>query len=303
MSTTEASTRTVVAPHAPAARRHGGGKNGRSDIGLGIRIVTAVGLLLMVIVQLVPFYTTLMSSLKPKTDLSSQWLPPLGDLTFKNFATAVSEGHILIAIGNSAIVTFFSTILVCLIGALAAYPLARRRSKLNGGIAFGFIGLMMIPPLSTLVPLYVTMRDIGALNTRWGVILVMVAGNLPLAVFLYMAFMRSLPVSIEEAASVDGAQPMQILLRIVFPMLKPVTATVAILVSVGVWNEYALSGFFLQTPDTMTIAPTVANFFSSSGSNLNAAAAASLLSVVPILIVYLMLQKYFIKGMVAGSQK
>lgn len=278
-------------------------RNSRARGSGAVRMLIAVGLLLMVLVQLVPFYITLTTALKPKTDLSSQWLPPMGTFTLQNVVTAVTQGNILTAIGNSAIVTVGSTVLVCLIGALAAYPLARRTTRLNAGISFGIIGLMMIPPLSTLVPLYVIMRQIGALNTHWGIILVMVAGNLPVAIFLYTAFIRGLPVSIEEAASVDGAKPFQILFKIVFPMLKPVTATVIILTSVGIWNEFALSGFFLQSPEMRTIAPTIASFFSSSGSNMNAAAAASLLSVVPVLIAYLVLQKYFIKGMIAGAGK
>ena len=110
-------------------------------------------------------------------------------------------------------------------------------------------------------------------------------------------------MSIEEAATVDGANLIQVLFRIVFPMLKPVTATVVILTSVATWNEYALSVYLLTDPDRQTIAPAISAFFSVQSSNLGAASAASLLAVLPILVVYLFLQKYFIKGMVAGAEK
>lgn len=260
------------------------------------------GLGLIALLQLLPFYFGLTTASKPKTDLSSPWIFP-GEIYWKNFQTAMEQGHILTAIGNSAIVTVISTVLVCVIGAFTAYPLARRVTIGNQIVYAGIIALIMIPPLSVLVPLYTLMKDLGGLNTHWGIIVLMVTGNLPLAVFLYTAFMRSLPVSIEEAATVDGAGSLQVLFRVVFPMLKPVTATVAILAGVAIWNEFALSTYFLRDQATRTIAPAVASFFASQGSNPGAAAAASLLSVAPVLLAYLFLQRNFIKGMVAGAMK
>ncbi|UNK70226.1 carbohydrate ABC transporter permease [Microbacterium sp. H1-D42] len=266
------------------------------------RVLIYIALGFVALLQLLPFYFGITTAAKPKSDLSSPWTLP-SDIYWQNFATALEQGQILTAIGNSAIVTVISTVLVCVLGALTAYPLARRITRGNQLVYAGIIALIMIPPLSVLVPLYTLMKGIGGLNTHWGIILVMVTGNLPLAVFLYTAFMRSLPISIEEAATVDGANSLQVLFRVVFPMLKPVTATVAILAGVAIWNEFALSTYFLREPATRTIAPAVANFFASQGSNPGAAAAASLLSVVPVLLAYLFLQRNFIKGMVAGAMK
>lgn len=266
------------------------------------KVLIYIGLAFVALLQLLPFYFGLTTASKPKTDLSSPWVFP-GEIFWTNFRTAMEQGHILTAIGNSVIVTGISTVLVCVLGAFTAYPLARRLTRGNQLVYAGIIGLIMIPPLSVLVPLYTLMKDLGGLNTHWGIILLMVTGNLPLAVFLYTAFMRNLPLSIEEAATVDGANALQVLFRIVFPMLKPVTATVAILAGVGIWNEFALSTYFLRDPDTRTIAPAVANFFASQGSNPGAAAAGALLSVVPVLLAYLFLQRSFISGMVAGAMK
>ncbi|MFE6734680.1 carbohydrate ABC transporter permease [Microbacterium sp. NPDC057650] len=275
----------------------------RGGMSLGARLAIGLGLLLAVLLQLLPFYITVTTSLKAKSDLSSQWIFPFGDWYLQNFATAVQQGHILRAIGNSALVTVVSTVLVCVIGALAAYPLARRATVGNRLVLAGIIGLIMVPPLSILVPLYSMLVQMKGVNTYWGTILVMTAMQLPLAIFLYTAFMRGLPISIEEAASVDGANAVQVLFRIVFPMLKPVTATVVILTGVAVWNEYALSVFLMRSPEMRTIAPAIGSFFATSSSDLGAAAAASLISVLPVLVVYLVLQRYFIKGMVAGSEK
>ncbi len=265
--------------------------------------IIGVGLVIVIGMQLLPFYVALTTSLKPKTDLSSQWVFPFGNIYWENFATAIGDGNILRAIANSAIVTIGSTLLICLLGALAAYPLARRNTTGNKLVLLSIVGLIMVPPLSILVPLYTMLTQMGAVNTYWGTILVMTASQLPLSIFLYTAFMRGLPLSVEEAATVDGASTIQLLFRVVFPMLKPVTATVMILTSVTVWNEYALSVFILRSPEMRTIAPSIGAFFSTQNSNLGAAAAAALIAVVPVLIIYLALQRYFIKGMVAGSEK
>lgn len=266
-------------------------------------VAIALGLVVAVVVQLAPFYIALTTSLKAPTELTSQWVLPQQGVYWQNFRIAVEDGGILRAIGNSAIVTVVSTIAVCLLGAFAAYPLARRRTTLNRLVLAGIVALIMIPPLSILVPLYSLLTDLGGTNTYWGAVVAMVVTQLPLSVFLYTAFMRGLPVAIEEAAAVDGANLLQMLFHIVFPMLKPVTATVAILTSVAVWNEYALSVFLLRDPEVRTIAPTISTFLASQGNSLGAAAAAALISVAPVLLAYLVLQRYFIKGMVAGAER
>jgi hypothetical protein len=133
--------------------------------------------------------------------------------------------------------------------------------------------------------------------------LVMATTQLPLSIFLYAAFMRSLPVAVEEAAVVDGANMLQVLFWVIFPMLKPVTATVIILTGVAIWNDFALSVYVLIDPAVKTIAPAIGSFLSTQSSSLGAAAAASIMGFVPVLVAYLFLQRYFIRGMVAGAEK
>lgn len=141
-------------------------KNPFSKVGLGLV------LLLVCAVQLLPFYVSVTTALKDRTDLSSQWAFPTTQLTFENFSTAIEQGNILRAIFNSVVITLFSTVLICVLGALAAYPLARRSSKGNNLVLALIISMMMIPPLSILVPIYSFMNQIGALNTYWGAILI-----------------------------------------------------------------------------------------------------------------------------------
>mgnify|MGYP000864398866 CR=1 FL=1 len=268
-----------------------------------LRLVLWCGLILMALVQLLPFWITVTTALKPASSASPQLLLPLGEITGENFVTAIRSGGIFTATFNSVIVTVIATAATCLLGALAAYPLARRGNALNKLAYASIVALIMVPPLSILVPLYSFLTDLGGANTYWGVIVVMVTGQLPMSVFLYTAFVRSIPISLEEAAAIDGAGPIRTFFAIVLPLLKPVTATVIILTSVNIWNEYALSGYILGKPAVRTIAPAIASFFSQSVNNLGAAAAASLIAVVPVLVAYLFLQQYFIHGMIAGAEK
>ncbi|MCI1787363.1 MAG: carbohydrate ABC transporter permease [Actinomyces sp.] len=266
-------------------------------------VVRGTVLVLVCLVQLIPFYLAVTTAFKPLTDLSSPWLFPVGGATLENFSMAVEEGGVLHAIWNSVVVTVSATAIVCVLGALAAYPLARIRSTLNRGIEILVLSVMMIPPLSILVPLYSMLNRAGLLNTYAGLILPLACLELPRAVFLYTQFLRSIPVSLEEAARVDGANTFEVFFRIVLPLLKPVSVTVVILTGVYVWNEFALSSYIMSGDSMKTLAPAIAAFFGEQGSQVNAAVAGSLLGAIPMIVAYVFLQKYFIRGMLAGADK
>ncbi|KFI45900.1 ABC transporter permease [Bifidobacterium bohemicum DSM 22767] len=257
----------------------------------------------VIVCQLLPFYLAVTSSLKPADDMTSALVPRMHNLAWDNWTTAITEGGILTSVFNSVIVTVCTTVLVCVFGAMAAYPLARRQTRFNGAVSAFILSMMMIPPLSILVPLYSFLVKINAANTYWGIILVLTATNLPLAVFLYTAFIKAIPPAIDEAGTIDGANRLQVFLRLILPMLKPVTATVVIMTGSTVWNDYALSSYILTDTARQTIAPRVASFFSANTNNLGIAAAAALIAAVPMVVAYVFLQKYFIAGMVAGAVK
>lgn len=255
------------------------------------------------LLQLLPFWLAVCTASKPATDLSSTLVPRTKGIEWSNFTLAITEGGVLRAMVNSAIITVCATVLTCIIGAMAAYPLARRLSRFNKAVSTVILSLMMIPPLSVLVPVYSMMVRIGGVNTYWGIILLSTAGNMPLAIFLYTSFIKAIPESIDEAGMIDGANRFTIFFRLIMPLLKPVTATVIIMTSVGVWNEYAMSNYLLTDQAYQPIAPRIASFFAQQSSNMGVGAAAALISALPIVVVYLFFQRYFIAGMVAGAQK
>lgn len=254
------------------------------------------------LIELVPVYITVTVALKPQTDLSSTWTMP-ARLFWSNFATAIEDGNLPRAFLNTAIITIGATFLVILLGAMSAYPLARNPSRLNRGVSTFILSIMMVPALSLLVPLYVMLVKAHAVSTYWGIIPVHVAFNLPLAIFMYANFIRTIPQELDEAALIDGCSVYSIFRRIILPLMTPVTVSVLILTSVSVWNDYQYSLYFLQKPAMKVVTLSIASFFGQSGADPHVAAAAALMAILPIMIVYLCLQKYFVKGMVESAIK
>lgn len=258
--------------------------------------------ILIGLVHFIPLYISLNVSMRPKSDLSSRWLPSKV-IFWENYQFAAEKAKILLAMKNSCLITLFAMVLLIVVGSMAAYPLARNPSRLNRRILQFVLAVMMVPPLSMLVPLVTIMTNIGAVSTYWGIILVHVCFQLPLSIFLYANFIKTIPRELDEAALIDGCSRFSIFYRIILPLLKPVTATVCIICGVFVWNDYQFSLFLLQSPNVRVVTLAVSSFFAQSSSNLGAAAAAAIIAVLPVSLLFLFLQRYFIRGMVDSAVK
>lgn len=249
-----------------------------------------------------PIYVLVGVAFKNPSDMSSMWALP-SYINTENFTAAIKEGKIFLSMINSVIITAVSVVLIVLVGAFASYPLARIKSKLNWFVKAFVIGIMIVPPLSILVPLYETLVNMGGVNSYWGIMVTLLTFELPLSIFLFSNFVASIPQALDEAASIDGCGPIKTFFAIIMPQLKPVTASVIILTGVHCWNDYQFSLYLLQDPMYKTVTLAISSFFSQTTSNLNAAAASALLAILPISLVFLFLQKYFIKGMVDSAIK
>lgn len=259
-------------------------------------------LLLIIVIYISPFYILLVISFKPVTDLSSYW--KFSDTpTLENFRVAIEQGNLLNAIKNTAIITIVVVALIVAVGALAAYPLARNKSRLNKVINSFILGIMMVPPLSVLVPLYSVIVSMKGINHFWSIIVILLTFELPQAIFLYKNFIRSIPCALDEAAALDGCGPFRTFFYIILPQLKPVTTSVIILTGMHCWNDYQFSLYILQSTKMNNITLAIASFFSQTTSNLYAASAAALLAILPVVLAFLFLQKYFIKGMIDSAIK
>lgn len=262
-----------------------------------------IAALIVSLFHIIPFYILITTSLKVRGDFSSRWTLP-DYFTLENFVEAWNRANLGNAFVNSFLITAGAAILLIFIGSLAAYPLARRNTKLNKAVLMLFVAIMVVPPLTALVPLYQMVVQMGMLNTRTIAVLNNVAAFLPLTIFLYSGFIRStIPKELEEAAKIDGANTLGIFYKVVFPLLKPVTASVLIIACVFIWNDYQFAIFFLQSSDVHTLTVAMDSFVGENQNNLGLVASAAFMAMIPMAILFLFLQKYFIAGLASGAVK
>ncbi|WP_242622702.1 carbohydrate ABC transporter permease [Lachnoclostridium sp. Marseille-P6806] len=260
-----------------------------------------IGLFLL-FAYLFPFYVIINVSLKAFNDTSSR-IQLANPIYWDNYQKLIQTGEIFNGIKNSLIITVLVLLVEIIVGCMASYALARHQSKFNEVIRNLIMGVMMITPLTTLVGVYSTMSKIHGTSTYWGIVLILSAFGLPLVIFLYTNFIGSIPRALDEAAAIDGASNMQTFFLVILPQLRTVTITVIILQGVGVWNEYTYSYYFLQKAEMATITLVIKTFFGSVMNDYGQAAANAVVGMLPLIVLYLFLQKYFIKGQVDSAIK
>lgn len=257
----------------------------------------------LVVIYCMPLYVMLNMAFKSMTDSSSRLSSPK-ELFWGNFAQLFQEGSIVRALINTLVITVFTVLIEVVLGCMAAYPLARHRSRFNKLINAVMMGVMMIPPLSILVGVYSTLVSLHATSTFWGMIIVSAAFGLPMPIYFFTKFITTIPRSLDEAAQIDGCNTLQVFFHVILPQMKPAIATIVILNGVGMWNEYGYALYILQKPSMYTLTLTISQYFSSGGANnLNGAAAAACIATLPMIIMYLFLQRYFIQGTVDSAVK
>lgn len=257
--------------------------------------------LVAIMISMVPIYLTLSSSLKPKTDLTSKWLLP-DDLYLDNYLQVLKDNTFIQAIINTIIMVVGSLFIVMVIGSITGYALARLKTKLSSIVYLFSLGAMMVPTISLIVPIYKMMIQLKLINTMLGAVILVGTYSLPLSIFIYTNFIKSIPSVLDEAANIDGCNKIQTFYRIILPQLGPVTVSILIISGVKIYNNYMIPLYMLQGEDQKVATTYVANFFAEY-PQLNIASAAALLSALPVVLVYLFLQRYFISGATEGIGK
>lgn len=223
--------------------------------------------------------------------------------TLQNFVRAFTANDFGRYFINSVVVTAFVVGLVLLLASCMAFALARYRF-FGRRFVFGLIIFFMaMPGMSLIVPQFVLANQLRLTDTLLGLIVWNVAQNLPLAVFLLTGFLSEVPREVEEAAKIDGASAWAVYRVIILPLCKPALATVAIFAFLGSWDEYIWASTIINTPSNRTLPVAIATFQGVHTTNWGLVFAASLVAVVPVIIVFVALQKYFIKGLVGGAVK
>lgn len=283
-------------------------KKKKKSIGI---ILVYLFLILWSITTIYPIIWVVQNSFKVRDKiLSDSFALPLGELfTFANYKRAFNNLDIFGAYKNSIFISSMVALLVILIAGMAAYALSRYHFKGLGVLYSVIVAAMMFPVFATIIPVFSMEFSWGIANTSsWfltmlSVILPQVAGNLAFAIVVLTGYIKSLPLELEEAAYMEGCNAFQIYFKVVLPLTKPSFATVAIFSFLWSYNDLFTQMFFMRRPDMYGITMLLNQLTSREGTNYGLMAAAVTLVIVPVIIVYIFLQKYIIKGMTAGAVK
>lgn len=255
------------------------------------------------LMMIYPLYWLITSAFKTNEEFFSQPYSFPTNFAFDNIIRAWEVADLGRAMLNSTIVTVSATVLTVFLGALTAYVLARFAFRLKAFLMVFFLLGMLIPIHSTLVPLFTMMNQVGLLNTYWALILPYTAFELPIAIFLTVAYMSSIPKELEEAAVIDGSGYWGVFFRIMLPLSVPALSTVAILSFLRYWNEFVFALVFINDSSLKTLPLSLAIFSDGFSTDYALTMAAMTVAVIPTIIMYLIFQEQIMKGMVAGSVK
>jgi raffinose/stachyose/melibiose transport system permease protein len=263
-----------------------------------------LSLLAIAVIWWIPFYFLVTIALKPTRDVLQSPMQFPSTLDFGNFSEAWKGSGSSISVSrglqNSLIITGCTVLALIVLGSMCAYAIARRPGRIGNTLYILFVLGIILPFQLGIVPVYVALRHLHLVGKYAGMILLNTGLLMPLAVFLYTGFVRALPREYEEAAQVDGASLMRTYTRVIFPLLLPVTGTVAILAGLIVWNDFFLSLIFLSGTPNATLPVAVYGFVGEYASQWNLIFAAVIVSLLPILAFFLVAQKQLIKGFTGG---
>lgn len=277
-----------------------------------VRFIIAV---IIAIYVLFPFFLVVINSCKETADITSN---PIGfngvsfSQLIRNISDVVNNTHFLFwqAFGYSALITILSLILLALFGAMAAWVICRNKTKWSTLIYFTFIASMIIPFQVVMLPLISTFRDVGKfigipmLQSVPGIVFAYLGFGGAMTVFILNGFIKGIPFTLEEAASIDGCTPEQTFFQIIFPLLTPVITTVTILNGMWIWNDYLLPSMMLgQNGAVKTLPVAVQAFVGSYVKQWNMILSAALLAIIPMIILFLIAQRQIMDGMIEGAVK
>lgn len=261
------------------------------------------GLSVLLATIVFPFLLLLLNSFKPNGQITSDPLGLPASFNLDNYRSAFDKMSFMSAFTNSLIVTIVSVALIGLLAAMTAHYFVRNAGKLNQYTFFLMVASMIIPFQAIMIPLVKIYGTIGMLDSKWALIYMYAGFGTPLAVFIYHGFVKSIPAELEEAALIDGCTRTQTFFRIVLPVLTPTTATIGILNVLWIWNDFLLPSLVLVQPEERTLPLSTFYFFGTYAVDYGPLMASLILTVLPILVVYLFAQKYIIQGVMQGSIK
>ncbi|WP_276353260.1 carbohydrate ABC transporter permease [Cohnella caldifontis] len=256
---------------------------------------------IVTVITVAPLVLIVINSLKDSAQASSMGMDLPKSLHFENFSVVFEKGKLGHSLWNSLLYAGVSTALCVALCSLAAYVYSRRRTRLNR-FSYLFILLGLAMPLNYFT-LMKAMQLLHLVNTQAGIIILYAAVQIPLSVFILYGFVGGVPRELDEAGIIDGCGPGRLFFEIIFPLLKPAAVTVFILAFLNSWNEFLLPLYFLNSASQWPMTLSVYNFFGQFQMDWNLVSADIVLTSLPVVILYLLGQRYIIAGMTAGSVK
>ncbi len=273
-----------------------------------VNILSMAGLIVIFAAYMFPFLMVVINSLKQKRDIIKSpfsWLFTIKGLSFDNFVKAFTQMDFLNAFKNSLLVTVSATLLVTLLASMLAYYIVRHKNLVSK-ITFGLmVASMIIPFQAIMIPLVsIYGGTLNILNHRLTLIFMHTGFSMAMSVFMFHGFINgSIPIALEEAAYIDGCTHSQTFFGIVFPLLKPIISTMVILNALAFWNDFLLPSLVLTDKKLLTLPLSTYSFYGTYSADYGTIIAGLLLCVVPILALYVVLQRQIVNGVVAGAVK
>ena len=273
-----------------------------------VNFLAITGLVIIFAAYMFPFLMVVINSLKQKRDIIKSpfsWLYTIKGLSFDNFVKAFTQMDFLNAFKNSLIVTVSATVLVTLLAAMLAYYIVRHNNGISKLTFALMVASMIIPFQAIMIPLVsIYGGTLNVLNHRITLIFMHTGFSMAMSVFMFHGFIKgNVPIALEEAAYIDGCTHSQTFFKIVLPLLKPIISTMVILNSMAFWNDFLLPSLVLSDKKLLTLPLSTYSFYGTYSADYGTIMAGLLLCVVPILVLYVALQKQIIGGVVAGAVK
>lgn len=260
-------------------------------------------LLLWAATTIYPFIWLILNSFKPSKEILNSSFNLPQDFSWLNYTNAFEKQNILRAYGNSLMISGSTMLIVLLAGSLAAFAMTRYQFKFKKIVYFMIVGSLMFPVFATIIPVFKMIVTWDLVNRPLGVIIPQTATNLAFAVIVLMGFMESLPYELEEASFLEGASVSHIYMKVIVPLSKPALASVAIFVFLWSYNDLFTQMIVLRRRETFPVCALLNEISSKYGTDFGLMTASVVLVVVPVLVVYILLQKNIVKGLTAGAVK
>lgn len=259
----------------------------------------------LLVLFLFPIYMAVLTAFKTKPEIAGSVISLPHTLYLGNFAEGIKKSDFFRAICNTCAVTFPSVLLIVICSSMCGYTIARngKRTLIIRSIDKLFLASLMIPFQIIMIPVYKIFKTLNLQNNLMGMVLMLTGTSIAYSSFLYVGFVKSIPLDIEEAAMIDGCDRYQTFFRITFPLLKPISATVAALHVMWLWNDFNIALILLQKDEVRTLTVKQFYFFGQYTADYGVAFAVTLLSMIPVVIFFLMMQKYIVNGIAAGAVK